>query len=202
MDPAEEEFRAGIANPTSTEAGVHAGELRFACPTCPQHLRLSLAQIDPVVGVVAFCPRCSRPCHVPGGFHAPTVPPGLQITGALKVPARQFVKWYQAHPVVIDLIRKRREDLLRYYGLWAFCFDCGHQYSATVLLLLTSVLRRGTVAFTPRSTEAALDYQSLAAGKCHLCGSAHLAAIVTSVPDHVLHTVERYLQQEAARGVS
>lgn len=62
----------GCETPFNFDARYVLGGIEFQCPTCPNVLRVALAQIDPVIGVNVICTSCRGVSHLPGAYKLPS----------------------------------------------------------------------------------------------------------------------------------
>lgn len=183
-------------NPFTTDSVLKAGKILFKCPTCPNTVSVTLQQIDPIIGVNVICSGCKNISHVPGGYKAEPKPPGMRITGSVRVPIAKFSDWYFEHPVISSLIKSGQSDLLHDHGLWAFCGVCYHQFPATVLCSFSiawSAAQRGAggYMFFANTPDSAKDMDALRSGHCSHCKHNNLIVIATEIPDYVRNVITR-----------
>jgi hypothetical protein len=116
------------------------------------------------------------------------------------VPISQFGEWYFNHPIFCSLLKTKDVDLLPQYGLWAFCAKCYHAYKSTILdelpMLQTMRKHGGSLFFTAKSEESAIDLRSLASGHCPSCGHENLIAIMTDIPAYVREVIKEWERSE------
>lgn len=62
----------GHETPFTYDARYVEGGIEWQCPTCPNVIRATLAQIDPVIGVNVVCKSCRGVSHLPGAYKLPS----------------------------------------------------------------------------------------------------------------------------------
>jgi hypothetical protein len=189
--PGNNEVATAGSNPFTSKAAVRGGTIFFKCPTCPNSLSTSLQQIDPIIGVNVACQSCKNISHVPGAYKTKANPPGMRITGGVRVPVSQFADWYFRNPIIEGLIKSGQTDLLNNHGLWAFCSTCYHQFPATVLCYFAIASRAGGLMFNARTPDSARDMEALRAGHCSQCQNTNLIVVATEIPDYVREVIAR-----------
>jgi hypothetical protein len=180
---------AATVNPFTTDVVIKSGILLFKCPTCPNTTSVTLQQIDPIIGVSVACSSCKNISHVPGIYKTEPKPPGMKITGSVRVPIAKFADLYFEHPLIQSLINSGQSDLLFDYGLWAFCGACYHQFPATVLWAFSMAHRTGGFVFNARTPDSAIDMNALRDGHCSHCQHKNLIVVVTEIPDYVRNVI-------------
>lgn len=194
-------------NPFTVNVMLKDGELLFKCPTCPDTIDIvgkpfanpykivvNLQQIDPIIGINVVCSDCKNVFHVPGAYKTNPKPPGMRITGGIRVPITKFSDWYYENQLIVALIENGRSDLLNDYGLWAFCGACLHQFSATILNSLApsmSMAQRGagSFVFMANIPSSVTDWDALRAGHCSQCEHEDLIVIAAEIPDYVRNVI-------------
>jgi hypothetical protein len=79
----------GNETPFNYDARYVAGGIEFQCPTCPNVVRVTMAQIDPVIGANVVCTSCRGVAHLPGPYHLTTettIIPCVNCGQKLRVP--------------------------------------------------------------------------------------------------------------------
>ena len=191
--PRTKKVTSASVNPFTTDTVLEAGITLFRCPTCPNTVSVAQQKIDQIIGVSVLCSSCKNVCHVPGCYRTDPKPPGMRITGSVRVPIARFGDWYYEHPVIASLIKNSQSDLLFNYGLWAFCGSCYHQFLPTVLnyfamaqiSFFSNPDWKGEFTFNARTPAAAADMDALRAGHCPQCQHNELIVVVTEIPDYV-----------------
>jgi len=189
-------WQKGQPNPVSDRVdrlteGVKG--VRFACPTCKLPNYCWVSDMADDVGANVLCGHCGNISHVPAAFKNAKDAVGLEIPGCSYVPIAEFEDWLMSHPVYSS---ENIEDLGS-YGLWAFCADCKHQFSSTVLPTFSIAVGMKGFVFNAKTQKSSDDMRGLLDGKCPACGDKYLLALMIEIPDEVRESIARERERRA-----
>lgn len=178
-------WRSGEENPSSPDIRRLPEDAplgtKFACPSCGLPNWCSDELLDERMGASFVCTHCTNISHIPGGFKSHKPASGLVIRSCVYMAISEFYHWYQRHPCCSP----DNADTFGYYGLWAFCGECKHRYTPSVLPFFGAGASVGKSVFFARSEESAVDLEALQNNHCPECGDSHLLALAIEVPDYI-----------------
>lgn len=186
-------WQKGLENPYTTDV-VTFPIIHFNCPICESLIEYSDSRVDPFHGKFFQCHKCKIISHVSGG----TIFGPHCATACILLPISNWSEWYYNHPMTKNENMKFHD----YYGLWAFCAKCYHQYQVTVLSMLATVKEslkyvNGDAFFKANAEKSAADMKALIAGKCPTCEHDTVMAVMTDIPDHVHQEINLLKAREA-----